>query len=131
MLFRSRNRLKRAGRVILAAVAGLWLTSALSPCAMAMTSVVPMPDMNCLAGHAGGSDQPASVDGAPTTDCNLPDIASFNNLSPPALDMPVAGVSTVPLAVMPVRRSVPLQYLRESVSIPQPPPLLRNSVLLI
>lgn len=131
MLFRSRNRLKRAGRVILAAVVGLWLTSALAPCAMAMASVVPMPEANCLSGHMSGADQPAGVDTVSTADCHLPDITSHNNLASPALDIPATSVPTIPLAVVPIRQDAPQRYLRESVSIPQPPPLLRNSVLLI
>ncbi len=131
MLFRSRNKLKRTGRVFLALVAGLWLSAALAPCAMAMASVVPMPDMNCLSGHAGDTDQAASLDTASTADCYLPDIASQKNLVSSAFDIPAAGVSTIPLVAVPVRHGVPPQYLRESVSIPKPPPLLRNSVLLI
>ncbi len=131
MLFRSRNRLKRAGRAFLALVAGLWLSAALAPCAMAMASVVPMPDMNCLSGHTEGSDQSADPDTVATADCHLPDVAPQNSFASPAFDIPATGVLTIPLAVAPVRHGVPPRSLRESVSIPEPPPLLRNSVLLI
>ncbi len=131
MLFRSRNRLKRSGRAFLVLVAGLWLTAALAPCAMAMASVVPMPDMNCLPGHAEGNDRSAGADVAAVTDCHLPDISSQNNLASPVFDIPATGVLTIPLAVAPVRHGVPPRSLRASVSIPEPPPLLRNSVLLI
>ncbi len=131
MLFRSRNRLKRAGRAFLALVAGLWLTTALAPCAMAMASVVPMPEMNCLSGHAEEGDRSVGTDVAAVTDCHLPDISSQNNLASPALDIPVTGVPAIPLAIAPVRYSVAPLALRASVSIPEPPPLLRNSVLLI
>ncbi len=131
MLFRSRNKLKRAGRAFLALVAGLWLSAALAPCAQAMASVVPVPDMNCPAGHAEHGDQTAGTDVAATTDCHLPDIAPQTNLATPVLDIPVTGISTIPLAVAPVRHAVPPRSVRASVSIPEPPPLLRNSVLLI
>jgi len=131
MLFRSRNRLKRAGRAFLALVAGLWLSAALAPCAMAMASVVPMPDMNCLSGHAGEGDRAAGTDVGVATDCHLPDIASQNNLASPAFDIPATAVPAIPLALVPVRHGLPPRSLRASVSIPEPPPFLRNSVLLI
>ncbi len=70
-------------------------------------------------------------DVAAVTDCHLPDISSQNNLASPALDIPVTGVPAIPLAIAPVRYSVAPLALRASVSIPEPPPLLRNSVLLI
>ncbi len=131
MLFRSRNRLKRSGRAFVALVASLWFASALVPCAMAMASVVPVPEMNCLSGHAGKTDLPAGIDVATTAGCYLPDVSPPNNLASSALDLPATGVPTIPLAVMPVRHSISQRYLRESVSLPEPPPLLRNSVLLI
>jgi hypothetical protein len=123
--------LKRAGRTFLTLVVGLWLSVALAPCTLAMASVVPMPDTNCLSGHAEGSDLSSGIDAAATTDCHLPDIASQNNLASPVFDIPATGVSTIPLTVVPARHGVPPRSLRASVSIPEPPPFLRNSVLLI
>lgn len=131
MLFRSRNKLKRAGRAFLALIAGLWLSVALAPCALAMASVVPMPEMNCLSGHTDDGDRAAGTDVGVATDCHLPDIASQNNLASPAFDIPATAVPAIPLALVPVRHGVPPRSLRASVSIPEPPPLLRNSVLLI
>lgn len=134
MLLGSTRHPHRLIRLLITALAGLWLLAGFIPCTFAADT--------CCDSHPAGAGTlheqdaakagPGKCDPSATLDCALPDPQP-----PPAADQlaklaaAVVGVRA-PLALVPSGTAAERRYARHQTQLlPPPPRLLRNAVLLI